>query len=205
MQESISREAERLRLAMQASPVAFSYFDAQDRLVLWNSAYEALNFRIGHMIRKGAHFPDLLAELVIEGQVDIAGDVQDWIESRLRSRRMGRTSFRNLSDGRTFLVQERRDEIGGTLGFWIDVSDLVRSGALRSVPTDVAPAELQGPVNNDKNLIRHQLETIVSNLELLRETVDPAMRPFLSDAITAAATIEASLTTLPGPPDQRQT
>ena len=201
MQVEISQEAERLRVAMQTSPVAFSYFDAEDRLALWNSAYEDLNFRIGHLIQKGARFPDLLAELVIEGQIEIAGDVQDWVDSRLRARRMGRTSFRNLSDGRTFLVQERRDEIGGTLGFWIDVSDLVRSGALQSVPTDVPGQEFRGPVNTNQNFIRHQLETIVSNLELLSETIDPSMRPFLSDALTAAETIEAALAILPSQTD----
>ena len=70
----ISDEAKRLDAAMQASPVAFSYFDPSDRLQLWNAAYEALNFRIGHLIRRGASFPDLLAELVVRGQIAIDGD-----------------------------------------------------------------------------------------------------------------------------------
>ncbi len=198
--QAISLEAERLRSAMQASPVAFSYFDAQDRLVLWNAAYEELNFRIRHMIRKGATFPDLLAELVVNGQIEIEGNARDWVDARLRARRMGRTAFRKISDGRTFLVQERRDEIGGTLGFWIDVSDLVLSGALRTVPTDFSSPDRQAQSGENLNLVRHQLATIISNLELLRETVDPSMRPFLTDALTAATTITASLSPASSPP-----
>lgn len=189
----ISHEAKQLNIAMLSSPVAFSYFDPSDRLQLWNEAYANVNFRIRHMIRKGALFPDLLAELVVRGQIAIEGDKQAWVDSRLRARQLGRTAFRHLTDGRVFLVQERKDEVGGTLGFWVDVSDLFRTGALHDTSKPIAGdrAGLSEPGYQD--LIRSQLQTIVGTLELARRASVPEILPFVADARLAAETIREVL------------
>ena len=99
-----SAEARAFNRALAGSSVAYSYFDGSDRLRFWNQAYEALNFRIRSLIREGAFFPDLLAELIVRRQIDIDGDVQRWIDDRLEARQRGSTFFRTLTYGRVFLV-----------------------------------------------------------------------------------------------------
>ena len=79
------------------------------------------------------------------------------------------------------------------LGFWIDVSDLFRAGALHDSGTPV-PGGQAGPWDPGlQDLIRIQLQAIVGTLELLRENSDPGMRPFLADAHLAVQTIRGCL------------
>ena len=186
-----SREARRLHDALQSSTIAYSYFDAADRLVFWNKAYEDLNFRIRSHLRPGAYFPDLLAELVVAGQINIhGGDVQAWVAQRLEARGNGNTSIRNLSDGRDFLVQERRDALGGTLGIWLNVTDLNAAGALTSDDADNRePHGTLGDVRLQTEL-RDRLQTLVSTLEMLGFTCrSEAVSPLIEECIEEAKAI----------------
>lgn len=159
-------EARKQHRLLQDSHVAFAYFDADDRLCLWNPAYVALNFKIADLIREGALFADLLTELVIRGQINIDGTVQDWIDARLAARASGGTALRHLADGRVFLVQERKDACGGTQGFWADISDLYRSGGLQPVG-DLA-ADMNVPLRDPslQEFLRNKLQTIIGSLQL---------------------------------------
>ena len=183
-----STEADWFQIALHASPVAFAYFDPSDRLRLWNTAYEDLNFRIRPLIVEGAYFPDLLSELVVGGQIQIEeGREQEWIDRRLADRRNGITAMRELTDGRAFLVQERPDEIGGVLGFWLDVTELAQSGALRLSPVAADPS---AAVNKGATgQIRENLQTIVATLGLLKMGVDAAETD-LDCALDAARAID---------------
>lgn len=166
-----TEEAERLRAAMADSPVAFAYFDAADRLQMWNAAYVDLNTKIRDLLRRGAWFPDLLTELIVRGQIAIPqGRNAEWIEDRLRARRHGCTAFRSLTDGRTFLAQERRDTAGGTLGFWLDVTAQVAVEVFKPSQVLCSPAHgcSDDPGLEDK--IRGKLLGILGNLEFLKET-----------------------------------
>ncbi len=166
-----SREAERLHDVLQDSAVAFSYFDGDDRLLFWNDAYLALNFKIRHLIEVGAYFPDLLTELVMAGQIEMpAHKVEGWLANRLTLRREGTCALRRLSDDRIFLVQERRDSVRGTLGFWVEVTKLVQDGTL--MPTDELPPGVSDPlVEPDcQHLLRTKLHTVLLTLETLKQT-----------------------------------
>lgn len=170
-----SREAERLHDVLQDSSVAFSYFDAQDRLKFWNDAYVELNFKIRHLILKDAYFPDLLTELVMAGQIDRPEQTVDkWLANRLAVRREGLCALRRLSNGRVFLVQERNDSARGTLGFWVDVTNQIGNGTL--LPVDEVPARTSfQPFNPDgQNLLREKLHTVLLTLELLKHSQTPS-------------------------------
>ena len=165
---SDSHESLLLEAAMARSPVAYAYFDPGDRLRHWNRAYADLNFRIRTHIRQGAHFPDLLAELVIRGQIEITGQTTaQWIDQRLRARREGGLAFRRLSNGRVYLVHERKDEIGGTLGFWVNVSELVRTRPLVEVLEGVSAPPRDLADHGVQERLRSQLQIIQGNLETL--------------------------------------
>lgn len=165
-----SHESRLLQAAMDGSAVAYAYFDPSDRLQHWNRAYEDLNFRVRGLIRKGVPFSDLLAELVVKRQIVIEDlSTSDWIEKRLQERRSGGLAFRRLSNGRVYLVQERKDEIGGTLGFWINVTRLVDGGLLGAALGEhsVPPGDVRDHGVQDR--IRDQLQILQSNLELLSQ------------------------------------
>ncbi|MEM7058930.1 MAG: PAS-domain containing protein [Pseudomonadota bacterium] len=167
----ISANAAQLSVALDQSPMAFAYFDMSDRLRYWNRAYEDLNYRIKPRIREGAYFPELLDELVCRGQIDIPdGNSKAWIAHRLEQRRIGGLDFRQLSDGRTFLCQERHDETGGTLGIWIDVTHLFGSDHLGILEAAVGSPQVDFYDPGCQNSMREHLQTILGALELLRAT-----------------------------------
>ena len=191
-----TREPVLVEAAMARSPVAYAYFDAADRLRHWNRAYEELNFRIRGHIRQGAYFPDLLAELVVQGQIEITGQTTgQWIDERLRARREGGLAFRRLANRRIYLVHERKDEVGGTLGFWLNVTELVQIRSLVQVtegttipPNDLADHGLQ-------NRLRTQLQIMQGNLELLgRDATDVRTANLADEALQAGSIIADILT-----------
>ena len=189
-----SHESRLLEQAMQHSPVAYAYFDAGDRLRHWNPAYEDLNFRIREHIRPGAYFPDLLTELVICGQIQIAGQTTaEWIDERLRARREGGLAFRHLSNGRVYLVQERKDEIGGTLGFWVNVSELMHLCTPAGLTGDVTapPRELSDHGVQDR--LRSELQIMQGNLELLGQEAGDIRTAALADEALQAGRVIAEI------------
>ena len=102
--------------------------------------------------------------MIVRGQIAIAeDDYREWTCQRLAARRQGTTSFRSLANGQVYLVQERKDEIGGTLGFWLNVTDLFARGALK-----VATGGIGGtaPALSDhglQDLIRTELQVMMGN------------------------------------------
>ncbi|MEM7744184.1 MAG: hypothetical protein AAF409_10790 [Pseudomonadota bacterium] len=187
----ISREAMSLRVALHRSPVAFSYYDSADRLRFWNTAYEDVNFRVRPLIREGAYFPDLLAAVVAADQVDMGAEAQaSWIEARMMQRRYGATAIRQLTDNRTFLVQERKDQLGGTLGFWLNISDLLEAGARMSPETVLAGADVPMDDHGPRVEIREHLQTLLGNLEMMQmATTDAEPGRLIDEAISAGRAI----------------
>ncbi|MEO1493809.1 MAG: PAS-domain containing protein [Pseudomonadota bacterium] len=190
----VSREAERMNATLNKSEVAFSYFDSADKLLFWNDAYRRLNFRIRDLIRTGVQFQELLAALVAAKQIDIRGDVDDWLKARLAARKYGHTALRSLTNGRTFLVQERKDEIGGTLGVWVDVTQLASIGSL--VCDDQFPPRHSMPMSNVdvQNMLRDKLQTVLMTLEFIDVAlVDRELAGPVSEAISAVECITVIL------------
>lgn len=185
---AISDDTGRLNDVLDQSPIALSYFDMSDRLRYWNRAYEDLNYRIRPMIREGAYFPDLLTELVDKGQINIPeGEIRTWIDHRLELRRIGGIDFRRISDGRTFLCQERHDETGGILGVWIDVSHLFGTEHMRILETAIERPHADFSDPGYQNTLREHLQTILGALELLRTTDQRPENMLLIDQSLEAA------------------
>ena len=189
----VSKEATRLQAVLETSPVAYSYFDPGDRLRFWNRAYEDLNFRIRPMIKNGALFSDLITELLVRDQIAIPPEEHErWLEQRLAARSRGTTAFRSLTDGRTFLVQERRDEVGGTLGFWVNVSDLFEAGALSGGAMAEPGLRLGEAAAQD--LLRNKLQTVLFAFELIvASECCKECTPLLEEGLTAARQIAEQL------------
>ncbi len=127
------RDAETLlRDVIETVPDGIAAFDAEDRLLVFNSAYRRAYPEIAELITTGTGFETLLREGVAHGQYalgkDQARDPEAWIENRLRQhRRPGRTSTQQLSDGRWLQVRERLSPSGNIVGVRTDITALKRA------------------------------------------------------------------------------
>ena len=103
----------------------FALFDSEDRLLVWNEAYESLNTKIRDLLVEGVTFDTLIQALVERGQIPEAiGHEQEWIEDRIRAHcSPGEDVERQVSDGRWFIIRERPTADGGVVGIWSDITE----------------------------------------------------------------------------------
>lgn len=118
----------RLIDAIEALPEAFVLFDADDRIVAFNSRYPALYADSAGAIRVGARFEDLLRHGLASGQFPQArGREEAWLQERLEwHRNPGGPIVQELPGNRWLRIDERRTRDGGIAGVRTEVTELVR-------------------------------------------------------------------------------
>ncbi len=126
---ALQRSGDQLRGAIEAIDEAFVLYDADDRLMLCNDKYRSLYATSSDLIVVGARFEDIVRAGALRGQYQAAqGRVDDWVAQRMVAHRLGNISLvQELDDGRVLRVLERRLPGGETVGFRIDITDLVRA------------------------------------------------------------------------------
>lgn len=136
-QESASQAHQRMLDAIEALPESFILCDADDRIVLCNSATRTKMPWCNVLTEPGMKFEDRLRDLVFSGIVPNAiGREEEWIRERMEQHRNEpgmRESKR--SDGRWVQITERRTADGGTVLIHADVTkqkqdELEREAAL---------------------------------------------------------------------------
>jgi len=107
-------------------PAGLIFFDAEDRLVLWNKRYDELYPETADVRRPGLRFEDLLRIAVARGvQPDAVGREEEWIAQRLKERAALSTARDQLlSNGRWLRVEDRRTRDGGVVGIRVDITEL---------------------------------------------------------------------------------
>lgn len=114
----------RFLAAIEALDDGFAIFDAQDRLVLWNTPYVRVFAEIADLIREGALYDDLLRAAISRGVFGEDGVRDD----RNLQRRLDRPLTEvwdnedELADGRLIWVRERATPSRETVGLYEDVS-----------------------------------------------------------------------------------
>jgi PAS domain S-box-containing protein len=114
----------RIRDAIESINDGFSLWDAEDRLVLWNARYPALNWAIRDHVRAGMTFHEVVRHGVTRGMVPLsAATVDESIEIYV-SRHRKAIPFRELiySDGRVIAVREFRTFDGGIVRLDTDIT-----------------------------------------------------------------------------------
>lgn len=130
--EQEARRARQLLFdALEQSENGFVLYDADDRLMMWNSAYVRIHASTADLITAGQRFETILHAAVARRSVPEAlGRESAWLEERLAAHRAARSVHQQqASDGRWIRIQETRLADGGYLGIHIDVSDTVRREA----------------------------------------------------------------------------
>lgn len=129
--EALRQSEQRLSDAIAAMSEGFGYFDADDRLLLWNQQLAGGLAEAGQFLRAGATFEEITRGWMELGVLPAEGeDPETWLQRRLeRHRNPGAPFEQKTTQGRTYLVNEQRTADGGTVLLRTDITDLKASEA----------------------------------------------------------------------------
>jgi PAS domain S-box-containing protein len=127
-QQSAATATARLLSSFETLSEAVAIYDADDRLVLCNSRYRAINSAIESILVPGARFEDVVRALLRAGRFpDAVGDEEAWLRQHMERHRNPVGSFEQLTpEGRWLQVLEQKMPDDGTIILGTDVTPLKR-------------------------------------------------------------------------------
>jgi signal transduction histidine kinase/BarA-like signal transduction histidine kinase len=131
--------------AVEGMNDGFVQFDADERLILANRRYRALQSANAEAIVEGARFEDILRSGLRKGcYVDAVGREEEWLQERLAAFRSGTPMINRLKDGTILRAVERPTADGGSVGLRVDVTELYRAReAAREAETEATRVRQQ--------------------------------------------------------------
>lgn len=142
-EKALRDSGERLRAAVESLQEEFALFDAEDRLVLCNSAFRRRHPAADQALREGWHYETLLRADVEAGLLaEASGRGEAFVKERLERHRNPQGSIlRTFADGSVSLVKESRTAEGGVALTFADVTQLQRTNvALAAAKTEAETA-----------------------------------------------------------------
>ncbi len=151
------RQAEaRLKDAIEAINAGFAMFDANDRLVAWNSRYADLwsasadaaipdgRARIQSLLRRGIPFEELVRGLADAGAHRASGmtDKEAWIEGRIVAHEAPGHPIELKIENSWIRVSNHRTEDGGYVTLMTDITQLKQRGAELAAQSSLLRATL---------------------------------------------------------------
>jgi len=120
------RSEQRLTDAIETISEGFSLYDADDRLVICNSAYGKLLYPGMGTPAPGTPYETLVRNAASLGLVeDAKGRVEEWIAERLtRHRQPGEPHAQRRSGGRWIHINERKTTEGGTVAVYTNITEI---------------------------------------------------------------------------------
>ncbi|MCV0394249.1 MAG: PAS-domain containing protein [Rhizobiaceae bacterium] len=116
--------AERLMAALNVMDDAFSYYDGDDRLLLYNEAFLNMYGPLRDIIRAGVTFEEIV-DAGLERGIWLIGEAPDVWKRRMMENRRARTQTQavlGFSDGRFVMRREMRTDDGGRIGIGTDIT-----------------------------------------------------------------------------------
>ncbi|MFN3535975.1 MAG: ATP-binding protein [Brevundimonas sp.] len=131
-----------LREAIDAMPDGLAFYDARDRLVIWNARYAEINPEIADILKQGATFREIVQVGIDQGHYPEAeGREAEWLNERLTARaRLSCAMEQKTSDDRWLKVQDRRTADGGVVTLVNDITDLKKDAEILAAARDAAEA-----------------------------------------------------------------
>ena len=122
----IAEARARLTDAIETISEGFSLYDADDKLIIFNSKYKNNFAAHGDIIKEGTSF-EAIARTVAEAAIidDAKGGLEGWLAERMAQHRAASsTHVQHRRDGRWIRISERRTEGGGTVAVYSDITEL---------------------------------------------------------------------------------
>jgi len=188
-----------LREAIDAMPGGLGFYDADDRLILWNAHYVQVNPELAAFLRPGMPFIDLLREGVRKDLYDHArGREEEWIAERMAARRAATNGFeQKIGDGRWLRVQDRHTRDGGIVTVVADITDLKRDAQALAEARDAAEQANRSKsqfLANMSHEIRTPLNGVIGMIQALRRTeLTPEQHEMLELMSSSSRTLQALL------------
>ncbi len=115
-----------LEKAVEALEDGFALYDADDRLVTWNSRFKELYSLAGPAIVPGATFESILQYALEVGQYPLSvTSKEEWYAERMKRHREADCEFeQQLPDGTWLRIFEKTTPDGGRVGLWVDITKL---------------------------------------------------------------------------------
>jgi signal transduction histidine kinase len=112
--------------AVESLPEAFSLFDADDRLILYNRKYQEMYADLDIPVVIGDRYERILRAAIDKGLVpDIRERPQAWLEERLQKHRNPGVPYEQpRAGGRWLNISERKTEEGGTVAIFTDITEI---------------------------------------------------------------------------------
>ncbi|MBU3972271.1 MAG: response regulator [Alphaproteobacteria bacterium] len=132
----------RFREALDAMPDGMAFYDADDRLVLWNHRYAEVNPELSSTLKVGMTFREII-QIGLEEDLyaDARGRQAEWVQERLDSRRALTTTMeQRISGDRWLRVSDRRTAAGGIVTVCTDITDLKNDARALAEARDAAQA-----------------------------------------------------------------
>ncbi|MDP1999893.1 MAG: PAS-domain containing protein [Rhodoferax sp.] len=147
---------------------AFALFDVDDRLVLCNQRYKDFYPLCAELIEAGNTFEEIVRAGAERGQyVEALGRVHAWVAERMALHRQPISQLiQKLDDGRTLRIFERQLPDGQTVGYQVDISELVRA----TEAAEMASQSKSQFLANMSHEIRTPMNAIIGMLNLLHLT-----------------------------------
>ncbi|WP_395945072.1 ATP-binding protein [Brevundimonas sp.] len=189
----------RIREAVEAMPDGLGFYDADDRLVLWNARYAEVNPELAPFLKVGMTFRDILQIGINEGRYDEAiGHEEDWIAERIRVRRQGVSTIEQQVAGDRWLqIQDRRTAEGGTVTVCNDITDLKRDAQALEEARDAAESANVAKsqfLANMSHEIRTPLNGVIGLSQALSKTeLTPDQREMLDLMQASGRTLQTLL------------
>jgi len=127
MERALRRTQRLLSDSIETIPEAFSLFDSDDRLVVFNGKYHSLLYEdIGVRIAPGMTFESIIRQGAETGRIPEAqGRIEEWVQERLkRHRELSAPHIQQRGEERWLLVSEHRTSDGGTVAIYSDVTEI---------------------------------------------------------------------------------
>ena len=129
-----------LREAIDAMPDGLGFYDAEDRLLIWNARYAEVNPEVAPALAVGVRFRDMLQLGLDQGLYeDAIGREQEWMNERLVVRsRSSNSTEQHIAGNRWLRVEDRRTSNGGIVTVVNDITDLKRDAVSLAEAKDAA-------------------------------------------------------------------
>jgi PAS domain S-box-containing protein len=161
-ENAFQRSEQRLTEAIESITEAFSLYDAQDRLIVCNSAYGELLYPGLGTPAPGTPYEMVIRNAAEQGLVeDAKGRVDEWIGERLaKHRQPGNPHVQRRADGRWIHIIERKTAEGGTVAVYTNITEIKR--AEEELREAKRKAELANELVSEKNRALEMLSTKLS-------------------------------------------